>query len=203
MFIDSALVCVEPTAHNVLPHAISVLQAKGYNLVTLAECLGMEPYQSVTTPQTVSSLCISKKMSLTDISRGPGPAKCFEWVNHSRNLTGHARCSDIDCCYEHFRVPLFLDICCLPLPILNGIFIGIIMDSYLEICFCSFLPLCSLLPTMFLSSLPLDCFVYSSLINMVRFRLIRFHLAVLRAEVISFAVRSPLQALNTSVIQPM
>eukprot|EP00919_Chromeraceae_sp_WS-2016_P061637 GHVR01146152.1.p1 GENE.GHVR01146152.1~~GHVR01146152.1.p1 ORF type:complete len:159 (-),score=1.22 GHVR01146152.1:104-580(-) len=36
----------ERTAHEVVPHAISVLQAKGYKLVTVAECLGMEPYQS-------------------------------------------------------------------------------------------------------------------------------------------------------------
>jgi hypothetical protein len=43
----------ETTAHQVLPHAISVLQASGYRLVTVAECLGVEPYQSVTTPQAV------------------------------------------------------------------------------------------------------------------------------------------------------
>jgi len=47
----------EQTAHTVLPHAISVLQAKGYNLVTLAECMGMQPYQSVTTPQTGTWTC--------------------------------------------------------------------------------------------------------------------------------------------------
>jgi len=47
----------EQTAHNVLPHAISVLQAKGYNLVTVAECMGMEPYQKVTTPQTGTWTC--------------------------------------------------------------------------------------------------------------------------------------------------
>jgi peptidoglycan/xylan/chitin deacetylase (PgdA/CDA1 family) len=43
----------EGTAHEVLPHAIRVLQAAGYNLVTVAECLGMSPYQSVTALQTV------------------------------------------------------------------------------------------------------------------------------------------------------
>ncbi|KAF9457952.1 carbohydrate esterase family 4 protein [Collybia nuda] len=42
----------ETTAHQVLPYAISKLQAAGYQLVTLAECLGMEPYQSVGTPGT-------------------------------------------------------------------------------------------------------------------------------------------------------
>jgi hypothetical protein len=45
---------LESTAHEVVPHAISVLQGHGYNLVTLAECLGEEPYQSVTTPENVS-----------------------------------------------------------------------------------------------------------------------------------------------------
>ena len=31
----------------VLSEAIDILQAKGYRLVTLAECLGKEPYQNV------------------------------------------------------------------------------------------------------------------------------------------------------------
>jgi peptidoglycan/xylan/chitin deacetylase (PgdA/CDA1 family) len=43
------------TAHQVLPFAISKLQAAGYNLVTLAECLGQQPYQSVGTPGTKDS----------------------------------------------------------------------------------------------------------------------------------------------------
>ena len=57
--ISDALECMismdftETTAHQVVPHAISVLQAAGYRLVTVAECLGVEPYQSVTTPQAV------------------------------------------------------------------------------------------------------------------------------------------------------
>ncbi|KAF8072278.1 carbohydrate esterase family 4 protein [Lyophyllum atratum] len=34
----------------VVPHAIATLQKAGYKLVTLAECLGREPYQSVGTP---------------------------------------------------------------------------------------------------------------------------------------------------------
>jgi len=45
----------ETTAHQVVPYAIAKLQAAGYKLVTLAECLGMEPYQSVGTPQTPDS----------------------------------------------------------------------------------------------------------------------------------------------------
>ncbi|KAF8599422.1 carbohydrate esterase family 4 protein [Ceratobasidium sp. AG-I] len=42
----------ERTAHEVIPYAIQKLQAAGYKLVTLAECLGLPAYQSVGTPQT-------------------------------------------------------------------------------------------------------------------------------------------------------
>ncbi|KAH9022813.1 carbohydrate esterase family 4 protein [Lactarius hengduanensis] len=50
----------EHTAHVVVPHAIKTLQAAGYKLVTVAECLGQQPYRSVVAPQTVSviSRCI-------------------------------------------------------------------------------------------------------------------------------------------------
>ncbi|KAG7451428.1 carbohydrate esterase family 4 protein [Guyanagaster necrorhizus] len=41
----------ETTAYDVLPYAIDELQAAGYSLVTLAECLGESPYQSVGSPQ--------------------------------------------------------------------------------------------------------------------------------------------------------
>ena len=34
----------------VLPYAIKVLQEAGYDLVTVAECLGEEPYHSVDSP---------------------------------------------------------------------------------------------------------------------------------------------------------
>lgn len=47
----------EQTAHVVLPHAISVLKAKGYNLVTVADCLGMAPYLNIGTPQTGPFSC--------------------------------------------------------------------------------------------------------------------------------------------------
>jgi hypothetical protein len=47
-------VFTERTAHEVLPHAISVLKSKGYRLVTLAECLGEPAYRSVGAPQTAS-----------------------------------------------------------------------------------------------------------------------------------------------------
>jgi len=47
----------ERSAHDVLPHAISVLQTKGYRLVTVAECLGMPAYSSVGSPQSGSFSC--------------------------------------------------------------------------------------------------------------------------------------------------
>ncbi|KAG9095791.1 Carbohydrate esterase 4 protein [Ceratobasidium sp. 370] len=40
----------ETTAHTVLPYAIQKLQAAGYQLVTMADCLGKDPYQSVGNP---------------------------------------------------------------------------------------------------------------------------------------------------------
>ncbi|KAG9083542.1 Carbohydrate esterase 4 protein, partial [Ceratobasidium sp. 392] len=40
----------ETTAHTVLPYAIQQLQAAGYQLVTVAECLGKQPYQSEGSP---------------------------------------------------------------------------------------------------------------------------------------------------------
>ncbi|KAF8900938.1 carbohydrate esterase family 4 protein, partial [Mucidula mucida] len=42
----------ETTAHQVLPNAIQQLQAAGYQLVSLAECIGEQPYQSTTAPGT-------------------------------------------------------------------------------------------------------------------------------------------------------
>lgn len=47
----------EASAHQVLPHAISVLKAKGYRLVTVADCLGLPAYQNVGTPQTGPFSC--------------------------------------------------------------------------------------------------------------------------------------------------
>ncbi|KAH6887163.1 hypothetical protein BKA70DRAFT_1573776 [Coprinopsis sp. MPI-PUGE-AT-0042] len=40
----------DTTAHDVLPYAIQKLQAAGYRLVSVAECLGMQPYQKVGAP---------------------------------------------------------------------------------------------------------------------------------------------------------
>ncbi|KAJ1301560.1 hypothetical protein OPQ81_008808 [Rhizoctonia solani] len=41
-----------PTSELLIPYVIPKLQAAGYKLVTLAECLGEQPYQSVGSPQT-------------------------------------------------------------------------------------------------------------------------------------------------------
>ena len=41
-----------PNRFDVLPFAIQVLQGAGYNLVTLAECVGLDAYQWVGNPQT-------------------------------------------------------------------------------------------------------------------------------------------------------
>ncbi|KAI5899931.1 glycoside hydrolase/deacetylase [Schizophyllum commune H4-8] len=46
---------IEQTAHTTLMHAIQTLQSAGYNLVTVAECMGLEPYQSVGEPSTRDS----------------------------------------------------------------------------------------------------------------------------------------------------
>ncbi|TEB31432.1 carbohydrate esterase family 4 protein [Coprinellus micaceus] len=40
------------TAYDLLPYVIQKLQAAGYQLVTVAECLNKAPYQSVAAPQT-------------------------------------------------------------------------------------------------------------------------------------------------------
>ncbi|KAL0959087.1 hypothetical protein HGRIS_014385 [Hohenbuehelia grisea] len=45
----------QKSVHEVLPYAIAELQKAGYKLVTVAECLGMQPYQWVGTPQARTS----------------------------------------------------------------------------------------------------------------------------------------------------
>jgi peptidoglycan/xylan/chitin deacetylase (PgdA/CDA1 family) len=47
----------EPTAHQVVPHAIAALKKAGYKMVTVAECLGEAPYQKVSKPQSGSWSC--------------------------------------------------------------------------------------------------------------------------------------------------
>nr|ADX07295.1 putative chitin deacetylase [Flammulina velutipes] len=46
---------IESTAHDVIPYAIDRLQSAGYRLVTVAECLGEQPYQWTGAPQTPTS----------------------------------------------------------------------------------------------------------------------------------------------------
>jgi len=40
------------TAEQVVPYAIKLLQSKGYELVTVAECLGLPAYTNITAPET-------------------------------------------------------------------------------------------------------------------------------------------------------
>ncbi|KAG0305445.1 Carbohydrate esterase 4 protein [Linnemannia gamsii] len=48
----------QATAEQVLPYAIKKLQAAGYKLVTLSECVGMKPYLSVQAPSVRDSTWI-------------------------------------------------------------------------------------------------------------------------------------------------
>ncbi|KAJ7806997.1 carbohydrate esterase family 4 protein [Mycena olivaceomarginata] len=45
----------EDTATKLVPYALKLFKSKGYNLVTLAECLGVSPYQAVGVAQKQSS----------------------------------------------------------------------------------------------------------------------------------------------------
>ncbi|KAJ7268979.1 hypothetical protein C8J57DRAFT_329217, partial [Mycena rebaudengoi] len=45
----------ETTANTLVPFAIKLFQSKGYSLVTMAQCLGVDPYQAVGVPQQQSS----------------------------------------------------------------------------------------------------------------------------------------------------
>ncbi|KAJ7254460.1 carbohydrate esterase family 4 protein [Mycena rebaudengoi] len=44
----------ETTANTLVSFAIKLFQSKGYNLVTMAQCLGVDPYQAVGVPQQQS-----------------------------------------------------------------------------------------------------------------------------------------------------
>jgi peptidoglycan/xylan/chitin deacetylase (PgdA/CDA1 family) len=45
----------ETTASTLVPFAIKLFQGKGYNLVTMAQCLGVDPYQAIGVPQQQTS----------------------------------------------------------------------------------------------------------------------------------------------------
>jgi hypothetical protein len=77
---------IETTAHVVLPHAIKVLKAKGYKLVTVAECLGVKPYQSVSAPKSVSLVLPLLDTSCTNTS----PFRARGHVNH-----------ELSCCHSN------------------------------------------------------------------------------------------------------
>ncbi|KAJ7097389.1 hypothetical protein C8R44DRAFT_683566 [Mycena epipterygia] len=46
---------VETTATTLVPYALNLFKSKGYNLVTMAECVGVDPYQAIGVPQQQSS----------------------------------------------------------------------------------------------------------------------------------------------------
>jgi len=45
----------ETTATTLVPFALNLFKSKGYNLVTMAQCLGVDPYQAIGVPQKQSS----------------------------------------------------------------------------------------------------------------------------------------------------
>ncbi|KAJ7146651.1 hypothetical protein C8R44DRAFT_864390 [Mycena epipterygia] len=45
----------ETTATTLVPFALNLFKSKGYNLVTMAQCLGVDPYQAIGVPQTQTS----------------------------------------------------------------------------------------------------------------------------------------------------
>ena len=52
------MLSIGTTAFIVAPHAIKVLQSAGYKLVTVAECLGQQPYLSTGPPTSVRFLSL-------------------------------------------------------------------------------------------------------------------------------------------------
>ena len=62
------MLSIDTTASIVAPHAIKVLQGADYKLVTVAECLGQQPYLSTEPPTTVRfSLPFISNNTLIDI----------------------------------------------------------------------------------------------------------------------------------------
>ena len=50
-FFLARILIVFLCSREVLPHAIDALQGAGYRLVTVAECLGAQPYTNVRRPE--------------------------------------------------------------------------------------------------------------------------------------------------------
>ena len=70
------MLSIDTTAFIVAPHAIKVLQSAGYKLVTVAECLGQQPYLSTGPPTAVS------RSSLFICNNTPIDISCIRFVGH-------------------------------------------------------------------------------------------------------------------------
>ena len=66
-WIESSMLSIGTTAFIVAPHAIKVLQSAGYKLVTVAECLGQQPYLSTGPPTAVRFSPFISNNTLIDI----------------------------------------------------------------------------------------------------------------------------------------
>ncbi|SJL04981.1 uncharacterized protein ARMOST_08352 [Armillaria ostoyae] len=76
----------ESTATTVLPHAIEVLKRAGYNLVTVAECLGLPPYLSVGKAGTKDNI-VFPEITITSFTE-TGQAESSIKVPLQRSYTG-------------------------------------------------------------------------------------------------------------------
>ncbi|EDR03118.1 carbohydrate esterase family 4 protein [Laccaria bicolor S238N-H82] len=56
---------IESSAHQVVPYAVHKLKSAGYRLVTVAECLGMPPYQRVSDAKAQQSVSCTKYLFTT------------------------------------------------------------------------------------------------------------------------------------------
>ena len=77
------MLSIDTTAFIVAPHAIKVLQSASYKLVTVAECLGQQPYLS-TGPLT-SVRCSSPFISNSTL------IVIFHSFRRARGLAKHAK----------------------------------------------------------------------------------------------------------------
>lgn len=82
---------VTKNSYDVLPYAIEKLQAAGYNMVTLAECLGESPYQSVGSAgvNDVSSYSflphfLKQPLKIYLPSRDPGAVRLLRYLHGTR-----------------------------------------------------------------------------------------------------------------------
>ena len=78
------MLSMDTTAFIVAPHAIKVLQSAGYKLVTVAECLGQQPYLSTGPP-------IAVRCSSPFISDNTLIVIFFHSFRRARGLAKHAK----------------------------------------------------------------------------------------------------------------